>query len=232
MGGTYSSNGVSIGWGIDKGHIGNFGTDWTEIEVSYWDWVSPQGLYSNSDYWLFALKANGCNNNSLQDINVDAQFGKNISNTSSDFIVASQGSTNNPTCQGYYQYAYGAPLSINAGFWRQYEWHVKPTTVVTSSACYTDQKNSANPGCTGNGEEEMYVDGALKQQIFNADLNGSASMLNPAVYVGGVITTCTANGCGDGVCQPFTNCPGPAPGSGAPPAFNRYIDDVIILIKH
>lgn len=227
MGGTYSSNGQTLAWGIDQGHIGNFGSDWSELEVAYWDWVSPQALYANSDYWMFAIKAAGCSGG-LQDINVDAQnFSGAGSETSTGFFVVSQGSTSNPACQGYYQMNNGANLQINAGFWRQYEWHVKPTTVVTSSACYTDGNNNANPGCTGNGEEEMYVDGVQKQQILNADLNGSSSMLNPAVYVGGVITSCNSGGCDPG-CAPFTSCPGPTPGAGAPPAFDRRIDDVII----
>lgn len=227
MGGTYSGNGQTLAYGIDQGHIGNFGSDWSELEISYWDWVSPQALYANSDYWMFAMKAAGCNG-SLQDINVDAQnFAGVGSETSTGFFVVSQGNQSNPACQGYYQMNNGANLQINAGFWRQYEWHVKPTTVVTSSACYTDGNNNANPGCTGNGEEELYVDGVLKQQILNADLNGSASMLNPAVYVGGVITSCNAGGCDPG-CAPFTSCPGPQPGTGAPPAFDRRIDDVIL----
>ena len=238
MGGTYNSNGITLAWGLDAGHVGNFGTDWTELEISFWDWVSPQALYGNSDYWMFAIKANGCGSGSLQDINIDAQnFSGQGSETSTGFFVVSQGSQGNPACQGYYQMGIngnnGAYIGINAGFWRQYEWHVKPSTVVTSSACYTDGNNSANPGCTGNGEFEFYVNGVLQQAPYhlNVDLNGSASMLNPAIYVGGVLTECDANGCGDGSCQPFTNCPGPAPGTGAPPAFNRYIDDVIILKK-
>jgi hypothetical protein len=236
-GATYFGNGNIIGWGINPGLIGNFGINWTEVDISYWDCVSNQALYGNSDYYLGGIQSNnGCADpgNPIQDVTLDAQFFGNVATTASEtseyFMVGGVGSTTNTTCMGFFNYEKGFTLNINAGVWRQYEIHIKPSTTVTNTTCF-QPGNADQNNCSGNGELEVYVNGSLVTQILNADLNGSSNLGDPAAYAGGVLTDVTPDGSNTPGCSPFTHCPGPAPGAGAPPAFNRYIDDFIVITR-
>jgi hypothetical protein len=76
-----------------------------------------------------------------------------------------------------------------------------------------------------NGALQLFINGQLSQQSLNANLNGSVSMANSDVEVGGVITDfCDA--AANVRANPFTVCP-----SASPSPFNRYFDDIIIMKK-
>jgi hypothetical protein len=164
----------------------------------------------------------------LQDFGIDAQFyTPGIASAARTwFLGISQGVTDNNRidCQGNYQNQEQPQMNINAGFWRQYEIQFHPST-------HTWGTQISNQG---DGEARMWVDG----QLFMHDgpgvnLNGTQSMANCDVLVGGVITSFTSGGTGDplndGRCTPFSLCPGLSPGAGAPTPFNRYIDDIIVM---
>ncbi len=238
--GLYNSNGNSVSYnlcgsiyttsGNSCGASAGLGS-FSEMDVSFWDRVDINGYYSNSDYfWGGLAKQNVCGQ--VQDIQLDAQFGGAVSSLSSSMVVIGEGSTDQsawPACQGYYQYSNTYRLAMNQGRWRHIEYHIIPSTTVSSPFSCT-QINNSGSDCVGNGYIDVWVDEALAIHIPNADLNGTTSMAGADVGVGGVITSCTAAGCDPG-CAPFSACPGPVPGSGAPPPFNRYIDDVAIIVK-
>src|SRR5262249_43345777 len=119
-----------------------------------------------------------------------------------------------------YQYQSGPNLQINAGAWRQYELWYHPSTITSGT-------QSTN---TGDGEARMWVNGVLQLHDGpGVNLNGTVNMANSEVHVGGFITSFKTDLTTR--CVPFTACPGPAPGTGAPSAYHRYIDDVIVMKK-
>lgn len=63
--------------------------------------------------------------------------------------------------------------------------------------------------------------GALALQSLNANLNGTVSMANSDVEVGGVFTDFYSDGTR---AAPFSKCP-----ADAPTPSNRYFDDIIIM---
>lgn len=82
----------------------------------------------------------------------------------------------------------------------------------------------------------MWVDGVQKVSWTNANVFGTATMTGALLKIGGVITALNSapgQDVGQTRCAPFTlaACAGTVPGTGAPHAFNRYFDDIIVLKK-
>jgi len=235
--GTYGSDGDVIADNI--GIPGSF----SSVYISYWDWVSSNALYPNSDYFLVDLRnPAGCGAFAGfgQDIGIDAQnyaSGLSLSSyTSGGFIVISQGDPGNSACVGNYEWNNNANLSINRGTWRQYEFLITPSTTGNGQTNPMPNNCSTPTSATGcgNGTLKMWVNG---QQVLpgnnNLNLNGTQSMVNAGTFVqvGGTITDFNSSSGGSVNCNPFSSCPGTQPGTGAPPIYQRIIDDIIVMTQ-
>jgi hypothetical protein len=232
FGGQYTSDGDQVDWGIapgsGTGQMGSFNT----VYVSWWEYTDSNAQYGNSDYFMFyVLNTTPCDASGLYSgTQYDAQ--PNISSSTSPLSNALMlvAGTANPqtTCQGMFQYGNGARnLPMMAGTWRQVEVLYTPSTSVTGSALLSNTvtcTSSSVPGC-GNGLQQLWINGQPNQQETNANLNGTNSMANAQVQIGGVITD---------YCDmaetihaaPFSVCP-----AAAPTAFHRYFDDIIVMKK-
>jgi hypothetical protein len=247
MHGLYTSDGHRVSFFLQTGgHLAPF----HELYISYWDYVDPNAMFANSDYFLIDIKAPSaaCNG---QDFAYDAQYNippnppSRSSNLQTSMMGVSQGANFVSACQGSYQWTQSRQITINTGRWEQKEIHFKPSTSVsTGSDC-----NGGNGGgwaghnCHGNGEAELWLNGQLTVENLSANLNGSQDMSQAGLEIGGTISSfrsCTT--CGgkapDGRCNPFSSCTGPGgaactgpPGTCAPSPYNRYIDDIIVLKK-
>jgi hypothetical protein len=229
FGGLYSSDDSQVNWivtgGAGAGQLGSFHT----VYISWWEYTDPNARYGNSDYYLFHMVSPTSCSGVPQDVAYDAQpsvVGGPPASIATMLPIANGSET---ACgQAYYQWSNGAKsLAMMAGQWRQVEVLYTPSTSVTppqSSTPTARCTSSSIPGC-GNGSLQLFINGQLSQQSLNANLNGTTSMANSDVEVGGVITDfCDA---AEKVrATPFTLCP-----SAAPSAFNRYFDDIIILKK-
>jgi hypothetical protein len=225
MQGHYGSDGDRVSWFLNQGTIGNL----SELYISYWDYADPNAQYGNSDYFLVDIVNHDACGGQGQDFGYDAQdfTGSLAPVSTSTMIGVSQGPVNTAGCQGLYQYQTGAKVPMNAGVWRQVEIHYKPSTSGSLPASgNVPNCNNLSPtanGC-GDGEAELYINGQLKSQQLNANLNGTQSMSGKSIEIGGTITDfCDQNGTR---AVPFSKCP-----ANAPTPFNRYIDDIIVLKK-
>jgi hypothetical protein len=227
FGGQYFADGNEIKWQLNQGAIGTF----QAIYISYWEYTDPNAQYGNSDYYLFHMVSPTQCAGLIQDIAYDAQnpSGGGAPPTPATFMLPiANGNTSGASCQGYYQWANGGRnLPMMAGQWRQVEIVYTPSTSTSGPQANTPNVHCNSPttsGC-GNGTLQLFINGRLWQQSLNANLNGTTSMANSDVEIGGVITDfCDA---GANVrANPFSACPGKAP-----TPFNRYFDDIIILKK-
>ncbi len=211
--------------------IGTF----SDVYISFWEYDDPNALYGDSDYFYGGIvqpnpPASGCGQ--IQDVQIDMQnFSGQQSNTSSNVFVVSEGPDTQATpCMGLFQgqHQMSPGMAISAGKWTQYEIQIHPSTMVTNST--TCLATGDGSDCTGDGQIFMWVNGSplpgVGINITGADLNGTTSMTNADLGVGGTLTD--LSGCG---VWATTSCTGTRPGALPPSPFNRYIDDIIILKK-
>jgi len=218
LAGLYQSADDIVNWILNQGTTGTF----KSLDLSFWDYVDSNAEFGTSDYYWNDFGINGvCGQ--VQDFGYDAQnYVSNVASPNSNMQGVSNGSTSAfPACQGYYQQQ--APqISMNRGTWRQYEILYTPSTTVSqgSAGQCPGLPENMNPYCVGNGNTVVYLNGQTFISTPNANLNGTTSMTNAYVSVGGVITVF----CSDGsYAQPFSKC------SGTPTPFHRYIDDIILI---
>jgi hypothetical protein len=230
FGSQYFGDGNEVDW-IDNDPaapdraVGSFNS----VYLSWWEWTDSNATYPNSDYYLFQVENNTPCDGGPSGSNYDAQS-FNVPSLPGGTALMIAGGLSNPTasCNGVFQYSNGARnLPMMAGTWRQVEVLYTPSTSVTGSSLLAGTvacPSSHVPGC-GNGLQQLFINGQLNQQETNANLNGTASMANSKIQVGGVITDfCTADG--SVRANPFSKCQ-----KYAPMPFNRYFDDIIILKK-
>ena len=228
FGGEYIGDGDQVNWalqpGSGAGKLGSFNT----VYISYWEYTDPNAQYGNSDYYLFHMVSPTICGAGIQDIAYDAQpsgGGGGAPLSTATMLAVANGDTSTASCQGNYQWPTARNLAMLAGQWRQVEILYTPSTTYTApqTASTTTNCTSASGSGCGNGSIQLYVNGLLIEQSLNADLNGSTSMANSDVEVGGVITDfCNASEATRA--DPFTICP-----ANAPSAFHRYFDDIIIM---
>jgi hypothetical protein len=207
------------------------------VYISYWDYVDPNAMYANSDYYEAALFESA---NPVCVIAYDAQeynFGNNASFTSTTMAL---GGTGTPVagCVGMFFNHQAFNMTINAGRWEQHEILITPSTTYTGTTQYPppncNDLSPSTPGC-GNGASQFYINGVLQTNIQNANINGNDNVANPVLQVGGVITSFSNSG-ESTRCTVFSStgggtCPGTQPGTGAPQPFHRFFDDIIILYQ-
>jgi hypothetical protein len=217
--GLYNAPDQTVSWYLQPGNLGTFG----EIYISFYERVDMQALYPDSDFFYGGIvQPMVCGQ--IQDTQFDMQnFSGQQSSTAANLVLVSEGYDSQATpCMGKYQYSTSARLSINAGFWRHYEFDIVPSTqVFDSSTCIATNNGS---DCTGNGSYKVFIDGAPFMSGTRADLNGITDMSNAGVGVGGVLTD--LSGCGS---WSSPSCPGSRPGAWPPAPFHREIDDVVVL---
>jgi hypothetical protein len=235
FGGAYTGDGGQVNWILGQPQSSNSGPgllgSFSSVYISYWEYTDPSAQYPNSDYYLFHMVSPSLCNGLPQDVAYDAQpnGGGGAPPSSNAFMLpVANGNTTGEACQGYYQWANGGrSLDMMAGKWRQVEIAYTPSTSVTPPQANTPNVNcsaATKKGC-GNGSLQLYINGQLSQQSLNANLNGTTSMANSDVEVGGVITDFCDAGAATRA-NPFTRCP-----KAAPRAFHRYFDDIIIMKK-
>lgn len=212
--GTRSLTGVYDGhsdqpvWGIES-------LPATEVYLSYWDFVDSNASF-NTEFAVFQW---------LQRTPFQEMWWTwYYSGTFNDKVQRMSFVTNGPRDQAITP----ALTPVPTGAWHQYEIWVKANT----------------PG-VNNGFAKIYIDGVLNHQVgpglaTGGNLNGSVNMAGSRLSTGGTYTKLIwrrANGScgtfeGDGttppptICFDFTNCSCPP----NPPIFNRYYDDIIVLV--
>lgn len=217
--GLYNGPDQHVDWGLNAGIIGSF----NEVVISFWEYVDSGAMYGDSDFFYGGIAVHGvCGQ--LQDTAYDIQnFSGQQSSTSADLIVVSEGPDTQATpCMGKYQYTTGKGMSMGGGSWRQFEIHIMPSTVVTDSTSCLATNNGSD--CKGNGSSSFYINGQQLISMTGVDLNGTTSMANAGVGVGGPLTD--LSGCGSWA---TTSCSGSRPGALPPSPFHRYFDDIIII---
>jgi len=221
---------------------------YTSLYVSYWDWTDSNAMLANSDYFEGGINiSNACGDG------FDNEFYGNpalASMTSGGTMIAAGTGDPTPGCVGVLFGNQAFTITINAGRWEQHEFQITPSTVYTAPVMFPPPNcNNLSPSATGcgNGAIALWFDGQTKINIQNGNLNGSVSMLNKVVLVGGIITSFATGGdqgTGGLRCPGFgtngtpttsstnaspSQCNGTQPGTGAPQPFHRYFDDIIIL---
>jgi len=225
--GTYAGDGQRICWALQSGVVNS-----AEVYISFYVFWESQGRY-NDEFELARFLKNDSGGNLLQEVVVDQISIGNASNTgnmtNTNLVVIPQGILS----AGGFTHAYwenATNLNNSFGVWIQYEIHFKANT----------------PG-SSDGVMEIFKNGALNQQIVNANFNGTLSMTDMLVFIQDVYTKLTwlraDNSCGafmgDGADRgprvfDFTqpcNCTAQCPPSGSVPIFKTYIDDIIVLKK-
>jgi hypothetical protein len=220
FGGLYSSDGNDVDWIYGDGTSSNIGS-FSTVYISFWEYTDANAQYGNSDYYLAHIQSPTTCNGFIQDYAYDAEFAGNTAPISTaPMMVIANGLTGPIACQGEYQTGTAANLPMMAGQWRQVEILFKPSTIVTRAPTDSPVKDSG----AGNGLSQLFINGVLNQQSPNADLNGTTSMANSFIEVGGVITDFCDGPNATIRANPFSKCPGTAPS-----AFHRYFDDIIVM---
>lgn len=222
--GTHASDGGGVRW---LGYGPALGITGSEVYVSWWEYLDANGRM-NDEMFIFQMIKRGLPpgplNVPFQELVVDWYYDTaGTYNSSNGRIVTS-------TQGGYKDFPFwSGEQAVPWGVWTQWEAHVKANT----------------PGLT-DGSIRVYKNGVLNYQV-TGDLVGQANMSGPDIQVGGVYTrhvwrhtngTCGAF-IGDGQaiaiagqpdsnyrCVDFNNCSCP-PNN---PIFNRYLDDIIVMI--
>lgn len=234
MQGTYSGDGATVEWQFnpDGGCLGSY----TTVYISYWDRTDTNGMFANSDYFEVELPEPGQGSGSGCWIALDAEAGSFTplsSRTGFELVGGAPDAASG--CGGNFLYNQGFSLPMDAGFWEQHEFLIKPSTTVTLPIGYPPPIcTSPSTANCGNGTFEAWINGVRVMNVEDSNLNGTVNWNDGPVNVGGLITSFAADGTTR--CSTFSatgggTCPGTQPGTGAPPPFSRQIDDIIILVQ-
>ena len=211
--GQYTSDGSSLDWGI--GNIGSF----TEIYVSFWEYIDSVARF-NDEFMYLTLGEQNTQQHIVFDLYYDSQ-GKFNSTSGMHCIVGEHASG-----PGAPYVHYGPDRTVITGQWVQHEIHIRPNT----------------PG-NSNGFAIWYRNGTRLFGVSNQNLNGSISLSNGYLLVGGVYTKHiwrrSDNSCGSSIgdMQGYEResnwsnctCPNQCPTNGIVPSFYRYFDDIIVM---
>lgn len=204
VGGIYNSSSQAAGWGIEV-------FSGREVYVSWWEYLDS--TFRNNDEML---EFHMLHNNPFQEVITDWYYNTNgdFNTTTGRMVVVSNGPRDKAR--------YDIDRIIPVGVWHQWEVWYRPNNVGVAD-----------------GRMHIYLNGILIRDITD-DLNGNVDMINSRLSIGGTYTKLIwrkpDNSCGlfigDGttpsptVCNNFNNCPC-LPN---PPIFNRYLDDIIVMV--
>jgi hypothetical protein len=234
-GGMINSDNSNAGLYID-GVLGTY----TSMYISYWEYLDSNALYPNNDFpFLKLIPTAPLTCSGTTDIMFNGNTAGSTSNTAESFGLQGESNYNlSAPCNSQIAYNTDVQISPNAGTWRQVEILVTPSTSVAAPP----QVNPAPGKCSsptqagcGNGRMTVYMDGKLIYDYPNANVNGTQDFTNAQIEIGGFYTDFCMNpaGCGSTPyqthCIPWSACPGPTPGYGAPSGFNRYWDDLVVM---
>lgn len=217
LSGTYGGDGHQVRW-LGFGNALGVGS---EVYVSFWDYL-PANARFNEELWIGHFIK--------RDLPIGPFNGASFQEVIVDWVQGEAGTFNatvaRPTLfiQGGYKEgsSYTAEVAPTLGAWVQWEMHFKANT----------------PGAS-DGWLHLYQNGALFRSWTNQNWNGTANMAGMDIQVGGVYTKNTWRradlSCGafigDGseippACTDFNNCPCQP----NVPVFNRFLDDIIVMI--
>ncbi|MCP2501029.1 MAG: hypothetical protein NCA08_05630 [Deltaproteobacteria bacterium] len=193
----------------------------TEIYLSFYEYIESQALF-NDELFLARFAVD----NPFQEVILDWFWAPRFNSPTATLFAVSQG-------VHYGRFA-EKTTTVPKGTWVQWEIHYRPNTSGNSDGFY-----------------RVYKDGTLYTSAENVNLNGTRSMENMSIDVGGAYTklvwmtdhpTCSkcSPGPGEGTdyCtssndwwgQKFSS-PRCAPTDPPLPSFKRYFDDIILLKK-
>jgi IPT/TIG domain/Putative Ig domain len=213
------------------------------VYISAWEYRDTQALFANSDDDFMSVQAVGPGGTCSVSAQSQAPNSSYGSTTNQQYWPTHAYAGSNCTTEYFW---YNGPIwtpapTVNAGTWVQTEMLYTPNTTAAggiSQGPPYPPASCASPGQTGcgNGTLEIWRNGVLVLNCQNCDLNdGSYNIMtgsgatavaggNITSFNGSESTRCTvwaANGGG--------TCPGSQPGTGAPPPYYRYEDDIIVL---
>lgn len=133
---------------------------WTELYISYYEWVDADAKF-NDEYWMAQIYVA---EPEFQELILDWYWPGSFNNTSANLYAVPQGNHENNM-----PIKWGDPA---AGAWVQWEIHYRQNT----------------PG-NSDGFIRVYRDGALYgNEYLNQNINGTVSMNNASIQVGGIYT--------------------------------------------
>jgi hypothetical protein len=230
--GTHSLHGQnSTGWGdtLPQGH--------REFYLSWYEYLDSNASLNDE---MFAAHVKSQVNN-WEEVVVDwcGDQGGSFNKGSCTVMLEPQGLGSN----AHYGNLYGPSQTLPTGAWHQYEIHWVNNTATCSGGC-------------SDGTLQMWMDGAQWMNMQNVNLTGAQDMYNTygmTLEAGGHYTKLLwLKNCTDTAsCQALVNAGGPyacgaqigdgyginvtiAQASVCPPTaptFNRYLDDVVVLIR-
>ena len=193
----------------------------TEVYLSFYEYIESQALF-NDEFFLARFAVS----DPFQEVLADWYWAPGFNKPNATLYVVPQGVR---TWRGGAKSA-----TVPKGAWHQWEIHYRPNTSGASNGFY-----------------RVYLDGTLFTSVENANLNGTRSMANMSIHVGGTYTklvwmtdhpTCSKcsskPGEGTDYCtasmkwsgQPFSN-PKCAMIDPPFPSFKRHFDDIIVMKK-
>jgi hypothetical protein len=228
--GTYSKDGDQVAVVMYPG-------TYTEAYVSFYQWIDSGALFTDEFYIADWMKR-APDDSLAQELIID-------------YIWCSQNAPTNSTCKldiqagGNVGYSLIGTYNLNTGIrviplgeWVQWEIHYRPNTSGNSNGFMRVYMTPQSTGIT-----DTWMD-------YSGNLNGTQSMNNLYLYIGGTITRLEwskrdPNVVGSGACNFPSECGYVSDGcrnfAGLPvlfsnpacgpsqPSFNRYIDDVILM---
>jgi uncharacterized protein YjdB len=246
FGALYAGDGYLIGWTLATSLTWPASPPggYHSIYVSYWDYTDPNALFANSDYYEGSLVQNAAFQivpNCLTGWDGQIFASSSIPTSTASITTTSMlgvGVGSPTACTNNFFYQQGFQLTINAGRWEQHELLFTPATSYGAPVSTNPPNcNSLSPttaGC-GNGATGFWLNGATKENITNLNNTSDVNFTAPSLWVGGVITS--FNNLNETArCPVFSatgggSCPGTQPGTGAPPPFHRYVDDIIVIYQ-
>lgn len=225
MGGSIAGDGGGVRWVLEQGNHKS-----REVYISYWDYMDSQATF-NDEQFQAVFRVNNGSGATIQQQNVwyDWYWAANgaFNAPAGQLLVVSEGAGVGELHKAFYDSIYAPAVAPQRGQWAQFEIHYK-----------------ANTAGAANGFYRGYVNGILRVNLENRNLNGSIDMIGMLVQIGGTYTKHIWR-LGDGS---IGNTCGTFIGHGAgssrmtdwstttydcgpvPPIFNRYFDDIIVMV--
>lgn len=190
----------------------------SEVYLSFYEYIESQALF-NDEFFLARFAVDS----PFQEIILDWFWAPGFNQPKSTLYIVPQGV--------YTKRLAPKTADVPKGTWVQWEVHYRPNTSALNDGFF-----------------RVYKDGTLYTSVENVNLNGTRSMFNMSVHIGGVYTklvwmtdspTCSKcsskPGEGTDYCSASKKWFGQSfssPHCGSPlPPFKRYFDDIILMKK-